>query len=98
MQQLDRFGWLFNVPTSERTASNQYVQGLVARTLGRGLALGASAYAATLEAEQGIDQLYAGSDRIVQSGAASDARIVLTRRWGERRQFEAIVLRSLFER
>ncbi len=97
MQQLDRSSWLWNMPTSERTASNQYVQGFVARDLGRGFALGASAYAATLEAEQGIDQLYSGSDRIVQSGAASDARLGLTRRWGEGRQFEAIVLHSRFD-
>ena len=63
MQQLDRFGWLFNLPTIERTASNQYVQGFVARTLGRGLALGASAYAATLEAEQGIESIAARKSR-----------------------------------
>jgi hypothetical protein len=52
---------------------------------------------ASLEAEQGVDLLYSGSDRILQSGSASDVRVGLTRQWGEGRQFEAIVLHSRFD-
>lgn len=97
VQQLDRAQLTWNAPLSERTASNQYVSGLIARSLGNGFAIGASAYVATLEAEQGIDQLYSGSDRILQNGSASDARVGLTRQWGEGRNFEAMVLRSRFD-
>ncbi|MBL0172024.1 MAG: hypothetical protein IPP90_15130 [Gemmatimonadaceae bacterium] len=57
----------------------------------------ASAYVATLEAEQGVDQLYSGSDRILQNGSASDMRVGLTREWGEGRNFEAMILRSRFD-
>ncbi len=97
LQQLDRTRLTFNAPLSEQTASNQYVTGMVARRLGRGFAVGASAYVATLEAEQGVDQLYFGSDRILQSGSATDARLGVTRAWGKDQNFEAIVLHSRFD-
>ncbi len=97
VQQLDRTRLTFNAPLSERSASNQYVSGLIARRFDGGFAVGASAYMATLEAEQGIDQLYSGSDRILQDGSASDARIGLTRAWGGGRNFEVILLRSRFD-
>lgn len=97
MQQLDRAQLTWNAPLSERTASNQYVSGLLARTLDMGFAVGVSAYAATLEAEQGIDQLYSGSDRIRQNGSAADARVGVTRQWGEGRNFEALLVHSRFD-
>lgn len=97
MQQLDRTALVFNPTLSEQTASNQYLSGIVARELGNGYAIGVSAYRADLEAEQGIDQLYSGSDRIVQSGSASDARLAITRQWGDGRNFEAMLLRSRFD-
>ena len=97
LQQLDRMQLTWNAPLSEQTASNQYVTGIVARSLGNGFGIGASAYKASLEAEQGVDLLYSGSDRILQSGSASDVRVGLTRQWGEGRQFEAIVLHSRFD-
>ena len=97
MQQLDRTSLTWNAPLSERTASNQYVTGMLARSLGRGFAVGASAYVASLEAEQGVDQLYSGSDRILQNGSAADARVGVTRAWGQGRNFEAMLLRSRFD-
>ncbi len=97
LQQLDRTRLLWNAPTSERTASNQYLSAIVARQFGDGYSLGASVYSATLEAEQGIDQLYSGADRITQDGSASDARIGLTRRWKDGQKFEALLLRSNFD-
>ncbi len=96
-QQLDRTRLSWNAPLSEQTASNQYVTGIVARSLGRGFAIGASAYVASIGAQQGIDQLYSGSDRILQDGSSSDARVGLTRQWGEGKKFEAIVLRNSFD-
>lgn len=97
LQQLDRAQLTWNAPLSERTATNQYVTGVVARDLGRGFAIGASGYMASLEAEQGVDQLYSGSDRILQDGSASDVRVGLTRAWGEGRNFEAMLLHSRFD-
>lgn len=97
LQQLDRTRLTWNAPLSEQTASNQYVSAVVARRFGDGFALGASAYSATLEAEQGIDQLYSGSDRIIQDGTAADARVGLTRQWGDGQNFEVVLLRSKFD-
>jgi hypothetical protein len=95
-QQLDRTRLNWNAPLSEQTASNQYMTGIVARSLGRGFAIGASAYVASIGAQQGIDQLYSGSDRILQDGSASDTRVGLTRQWDQGKKFEAIVLRNSF--
>jgi hypothetical protein len=97
LQQLDRTQLVWNAPLSEQTAANQYVTGMIARRLGNGFALGASAHVASLEAEQGVDQLYSGSDRILQDGSSADARVGVTRQWGDGRNFEAILLRSSFD-
>jgi len=97
MQQLDRTQLTWNAPLSERAASNQYLTAIIARRFGDGYSLGASVYSATLEAEQGVDQLYSGADRIVQDGSASDARVGLTRQWGGGQKFEVMVLRSNFD-
>ncbi|MCC6241859.1 MAG: hypothetical protein IT353_03415 [Gemmatimonadaceae bacterium] len=97
LQQLDRTRLNWNAPLSEQTAANQYLSALLARRLGNGYAIGASAYVASLEAAQGIDQLYAGSDRILQEGSSRDVRLGLTRQWGEGRTFEAIVLHNDFD-
>lgn len=99
LQSLDRAQLAWNAPLSlsERTASNRYLIGILSRKLGNGLALGASAYWADLGAEQGIDQLYAGSDRIQQQGSSADLRLGLTKEWSGDRVFEALVLQSKFD-
>lgn len=97
LQQLDRAQLAFNTPTSERTASNRYLSGILARDLGSGFSVGASAYWADLGAEQGIDQMYAGSDRIQQAGSAADLRVGMTKEWFGNRVFEALLLRSRFD-
>ena len=51
---------------------------VAARQLGGGVSVGASASWADLGAEQGIDQLYSGSDRILQAGSAAGVRVGLT--------------------
>ncbi|MES2521614.1 MAG: hypothetical protein V4617_02865 [Gemmatimonadota bacterium] len=96
MQQLDR-PQQWNTPTSERSANNRYLSALVARRFGNGYSVGLSGYSATLEAEQGIDLLYSGSDRIVQDGRSSDVRLGVTREWDEGKVWEAMVLRSSFD-
>lgn len=96
LQSLDRMPLTGNQPLSERTAANQYTMGIVAKRFGD-LALGASAYFADLGAEEGIDLLYSGSDRIQQSGHAADIRLGLTKQWAGNRSFEAIIVRSQFD-
>jgi hypothetical protein len=53
--------------------------------LNDGLSVGGSAYVAGLNAVDGVPLLYAGSDRIVQSGTLSDFRLGMTKAWGERK-------------
>ncbi|MGQ0537953.1 MAG: hypothetical protein ACT4R6_03320, partial [Gemmatimonadaceae bacterium] len=97
VQSIDRARLTFSPPLSERTASNQYVMGILARRFG-GLSLGASAYFADLGAEEGIDRLYSGSDRIQQAGRAADVRAGLTREWAaKQRSFEVLLVRSQFD-
>ncbi len=96
LQQLDRTVIAFDQPLSERTAANQYVMGILSRRVGD-ISLGASAYFADLGAEEGIDLLYAGSDRIQQAGRAADVRVGMTKDWGGHRSFEALFVRSQFD-
>jgi hypothetical protein len=96
LQQLDRRVIGFDQPLSERSAANQYVMGILSRRIGD-FSLGASAYFADLGAEEGIDLLYSGSDRIQQAGRAADVRIGVTRDWGGHRSFEALIVRSQFD-
>lgn len=97
LQQLDRSRLAWNAPISERTATNQYVMGILARDLGNGVSIGGSAYWAELGAAEGVDLLYSGSDRIQQAGSAADLRLGLTKEWSGDRVFETVLLRSSFE-
>jgi hypothetical protein len=96
LQSLDRMRLTGNQPLSERTAANQYMMGILSKRFGE-LAIGASAYFADLGAEEGIDLLYSGSDRIQQAGHAADVRIGMTKDWGGHRSFEALIVRSQFD-
>ncbi|MGQ0642371.1 MAG: hypothetical protein ACT4P6_16610, partial [Gemmatimonadaceae bacterium] len=96
MQSLDRMRLTGDPPLSEQTAANHYVMGVLARRVGA-FSVGASGYFAELGAEEGIDLLYSGSDRIQQSGHATDLRLGLTREWSGQRSFEAMLLRSQFD-
>jgi len=78
---------------SDRTASNQYATVVLARRLPGDVSVGASAYVAGLNALDGVDLLYAGSDRIVQSGTLTDFRLGLTKMWGARR-LEVLLLNN----
>jgi hypothetical protein len=81
IQQLDRAGPVWNRPTSERSAINRYGTLVLARRLGGGLSVGASAYRAGLGAVDGVDLLYAGSDRVDQGGSLTDLRLGMTKAW-----------------
>jgi hypothetical protein len=95
IQQLDRAGPMrWNRPTSERTAVNRYGSLVVARRLGDDLAVGASAYRAGLGAIDGVDLLYAGSDRIDQEGSLTDLRLGLTKAWRSGANAEVVLVHN----
>lgn len=93
-QQLDRAGPAWNLSTSEQSAFNQYVAGSIARRLSRGAAIGFGMHLASLEALDGVDLLYGGSDRIEQSGSLADFRLGYSRETAGDRHFELLVLHS----
>ncbi|CAN5921698.1 hypothetical protein BH11GEM2_BH11GEM2_29110 [soil metagenome] len=95
MQQLDRAGPTWNRPTSELTATNQYLSGSIAhRFEDHNVSVGVSATHADLAAVDGVDLLYAGSDRIDQSGSFNDYRLGATREWEPGHVLELMVLRN----
>ena len=93
-QQIDRAGPIWNRPTSERTATNQYITGILARSLGAGMAVGVSAFHADLAAVDGVDLLYAGSDRIDQSGSLTDVRVGAMKEWAPGHVLELLALHN----
>jgi hypothetical protein len=75
----------------DRFGRNVYVGGFVGRRLGDGpWSVGVGVSAARLEAMDGVDLLYAGSERIEQSGDVVDVRVGLDRR-GERDRIGAVI-------
>ena len=71
---------------SDRSARNLYGRMAVGRTLGEGgWSVGGAVSRAGLEAMTGVDQLYAGADRIDQEGAVTDVRAGLFRDGGRDR-------------
>lgn len=92
-QSLDREGPARSRPASERTANNQYAAGFVARRLGA-VSLGASVSHAGLEAVDGVDLLYAGSDRIDQHGGVTEYRVGALRDFGPGHAVELLAVHS----
>ncbi|AHG88820.1 hypothetical protein J421_1283 [Gemmatirosa kalamazoonensis] len=92
-QQLDRAGPTWNLPTSERTAINRYAAGALARRAGA-WSFGGGAFAASLGAVDGVDQLYAGSDRIEQDGSLLDVRLGATRQWQDGRALDLVLVHN----
>jgi hypothetical protein len=84
----------FTQAISDRTASNHYVMGTLAKRVSNGLSIGASAYVAALGAVDAVDLLYAGSDRIEQSGTLADFRLGLTKDWAQGRRFDFVVVHN----
>ncbi len=98
LQQIDRAGPMrFAQVNSDRTATNQYLMMSTARRMSGGLTIGASASFASLDAVDGVDLLYGGSDRIDQSGSSSDLRIGVMKDFGGGRTLDVVVLRNSYE-
>lgn len=91
-QQLDRAGPSWNLPTSERSAFNQYVAGSIARRLSPTTSVGLGVQLAAVDAIDGVDLLYGGSDRIDQSGGLADFRFGITRETGANRYFDVLLV------
>jgi hypothetical protein len=93
-QQLDRVGPTLNLSTSDRSAFNQYFAGSLARRVTPSTSVGLGVQLASLDAIDGVDLLYAGSDRIEQSGSEADYRLGLTKELGKDRQFEVMLVHA----
>ncbi|HEX2722425.1 MAG TPA: hypothetical protein VHM24_05870, partial [Gemmatimonadaceae bacterium] len=93
-QQLDRAGPAWNLSTSDRSAFNQYLSGSIGRPLNSRTSIGLGVQLASLDAIDGVDLLYAGSDRIEQSGSLADVRLGVTRETGADRHFELLLVNS----
>ena len=75
----------------DRSATNTYVFGLLGRTLpGRAVSVAASFRWAGLSEVDGVDLLYAGADRVEQSGSRADVRVGLLAEAEDGRAFEAV--------
>ncbi|HWP36436.1 MAG TPA: hypothetical protein VNL18_02670 [Gemmatimonadales bacterium] len=71
---------------------NAFAFGMMGKELVPGLSLGASAYWARLNALDGVDLFYAGSQRVKQFGHAADVRLGLLKRWTGDQALEAVLL------
>ena len=77
---------------SEISTRNLYAGGFAGRRLGSGAwSLGVGASVASLEAMGGVDRLYAGADRIDQSGSVRDVRLGVYRESGRDRASALLV-------
>lgn len=91
LQELERED-VWGLPISDRRASNQYLSGVLARRFAGGLAIGASIAAADLRGVDGVSALYAGSDRVRQSGGQVDARLGLTKDYASGATLELVAV------
>jgi hypothetical protein len=83
---------------NDRSANNMYAFGMVGRRIpGSQLSVGASITYADLEAVDGVDLLYALSQRIEQTGYLADFRVGVSGDAGNGSTFEALVLHNRFD-
>ena len=80
--------------TSGQAAYNQYLAGSIARRLTPTTSVGLAVQVAALDAVDGVDLLYSGSDQITQSGTLADFRLGMTKQLGADRNFEVMLLHS----
>jgi hypothetical protein len=80
--------------TSGRSAYNQYVAGSIARRLSPSTSIGFGLQLASIEAIDGVDLLYSGSDAIQQSGNIADFRLGMTKEIGHDARFELMLVHA----
>ncbi len=87
--------WAPPTVLSQSSASNIYLFGMLGRQLsGKRASLGGSIFWGDLEALEGVDLLYAGSQRIEQSGHLVDVRLGLFGELSRGQEYEVLVLYS----
>jgi hypothetical protein len=88
------FGPTWSQPTElSSSANNLYAFGMVGRSLdGKRASIGASVFYADLEALEGVDLLYAGSQRIEQSGHLLGVRLGLFGELSAGQDYEVLLL------
>jgi len=97
MWRFQRFSWDAGPPQvlSEGSARNLYAFGLLGRRFPElGISIGVSGSWADLGAVDGVDLLYAMSQRIEQSGHLSDLRLGILKEWEGNRSLELLLLRT----
>jgi hypothetical protein len=82
----------FPVAEQNRAQANRYAYATLGARVGDGFSLGGSVLYANLHRIDGVDQLYAGSQSVSQSGGDLDARLGVVRDWASGASFEAMVL------
>jgi hypothetical protein len=84
-----------NRPLSQESANNLYAFGLLGRKLGRGdLSIGGSLFWAGLDALDGVEHLYSGSQAIEQDGHIVDVRFGLVGDWEDDRSLELVLVHN----
>ena len=84
------------VDDGEQSRQNRYVHGLVGRRLSSQLSVAASASWWRLNAMDGVELYYAGSQRVRQSGEAADVRIGLFKEMARGQSLELVALHNRF--
>ena len=82
----------FPAPEQTRTQENRYSFATLAARLTSGISVAGSVMYADLHRIDGVEQLYAGSQSVVQSGGDLDARLGLVHDWESGASVEALVL------
>jgi hypothetical protein len=82
---------------NQAAARNTYVLGMLGSRLGEtGFSLAGSVFEAGLDAVQGVNMLYAGSQNIAQDGNMLDFRLGLLGELGHGRSLEAVLLHNRY--
>ena len=82
---------------SEKSHHNRYGFAMLGKTFASaGMSVGASILGAGLEAVDGVDLLYAGSQGIDQDGQSIDARIGMVKEWSPSHSLEAVVVHNRY--
>jgi hypothetical protein len=100
LESAERQQWLWrsfspesSQPLSEASANNLYAFGMLGTKIpDKGLSFGASLFLGGLEAVDGVDLLYAMSQRIEQSGSVADFRLGMLKEWEGDRSLEVLLL------
>ncbi|MCH8285792.1 hypothetical protein IIB79_04600 [candidate division KSB1 bacterium] len=97
IQQLDSSNPDLFQLLSGKYSNNMYMSGIIGTKIpGSDLSIGGSIFLAGLDGIDVVDFLYAGSEKIEQSGYMVDARVGLTGELGKNHYYEALVLLNRF--